>query len=77
MHSFEVLLGYESVDRPTFSTLLRSTPSYPNETSLLNTPQITSNVPLLNITCGTGHNQSYCNISMKNGSNVIISKYDL
>ena len=33
MHSFEVLLGYESVDRPTFSTLLRSTPSYPNEIS--------------------------------------------
>jgi hypothetical protein len=28
MHSFEVSLGYESVDRTTFSTL-----SYPNETS--------------------------------------------
>jgi hypothetical protein len=41
MHSFEVLLGYESVDRTTFSTclarfienVLRSTLSYPNETS--------------------------------------------
>ena len=44
MHSFEVSLGYESVDRTTFSTwsaslprfienVLRSTLSYPNETS--------------------------------------------
>ena len=41
MHSFEVSLGYESVDRTTFSTwlprfienILRSTLSYPNETS--------------------------------------------
>ena len=40
MHSFEVSLGYESIDRTTFSTLphfienvLRSTLSYPNETS--------------------------------------------
>ena len=41
MHSFEVSLGYESVDRTTFSTMrrgiienvLRSTLSYPNETS--------------------------------------------
>jgi hypothetical protein len=43
MHSFEVSLGYESVDRTT------------------------SMWPL--------HNQSYCNISMKNGSNVIIKKH--
>ena len=35
MHSFEVSLGYLSVDRTTFSTwsVLRSTLSYPNETS--------------------------------------------
>ena len=39
MHSFEVSLEYESVDRTTFSTwsaienVLRSTLSYPNETS--------------------------------------------
>jgi hypothetical protein len=39
MHSFEVSLGYESVDRTTFSTwifienVLRSTLSYSNETS--------------------------------------------
>ena len=39
MHSFEVSLGYESIDRTTFSTspfienVLRSTLSYPNETS--------------------------------------------
>ena len=40
MNSFEVSLGYESVDRTTFSTcsaslknVLRSTLSYPNETS--------------------------------------------
>jgi hypothetical protein len=36
MHSFEVSLGYESVDRTTFSTwenVVRSTLSYPNETS--------------------------------------------
>ena len=37
MHSFEVSLGYESVDRTTFSTfienVLRSMLSYPNETS--------------------------------------------
>jgi len=41
MHSFEVSLGYESVDRSTFSmklprfieNVLRSTLSYPNETS--------------------------------------------
>ena len=37
MHSFEVPLGYESVDRSTFSmkrgNVLRSTLSYPNETS--------------------------------------------
>ena len=37
MHSFEVSFGYESVDRTTFSILhehvLRSTLSYPNETS--------------------------------------------
>ena len=36
MHSFEVSLGHESVDRTTFSTcenVLRSTLSYPNETS--------------------------------------------
>jgi hypothetical protein len=39
MHSFEVSLGYESVDRSTFSMALhvenvvRSTLSYPNETS--------------------------------------------
>ena len=36
MHSFEVSFGYESVDRTTFSTwienVLRSTPSYSNET---------------------------------------------
>jgi hypothetical protein len=39
MHSFEVSLGYESVDRSTFSIALhvenvvRSMLSYPNETS--------------------------------------------
>ena len=42
MHSFEVSLGYECVDRTTFSkealprfieNVLRSTLSYPNETS--------------------------------------------
>jgi len=39
MHSFEVSLGYESVDRSIFSmkryveNVLRSTLSYPNETS--------------------------------------------
>ena len=38
MHSFEVSLGYESVDRTTFSTwsaenVPQSTLSYPNETS--------------------------------------------
>ena len=38
MHSFEVSLGYESVDRTTFSTcfienVLRSTLSYPNDAS--------------------------------------------
>ena len=39
MHSFEVSLGYESVDRTTFSmkrgieNVLQSTLSYPNETS--------------------------------------------
>jgi hypothetical protein len=40
MHSFEVSLGYESVDRSTFSmvalhveNVVRSTLSYPNETS--------------------------------------------
>ena len=39
MHSFEVSLGYESIDQTTFSTVrfiknvLRSMLSYPNETS--------------------------------------------
>jgi hypothetical protein len=35
MHSFEVSLGYERVDRTTFfiENVLRSTLSYPNETS--------------------------------------------
>jgi hypothetical protein len=38
MHSFEVYLGYESVDRSIFSmkhveNVVRSTLSYPNETS--------------------------------------------
>ena len=34
MHYFEVSMGYESVDRSTFSmNVLRSTLSYPNETS--------------------------------------------
>ena len=38
MHSFEVSLGYESVDRTTLlprfiENVLRSTLSYPNETS--------------------------------------------
>ena len=42
MHSFEVSLGYESIDRTTFSmkrstlhveNVVRSTLSYPNETS--------------------------------------------
>ena len=54
MHSFEVSLGYESVDRTTFSTwsaenVLQSTLSYPNETSkeciqfLNETPTIAEN----------------------------------
>ena len=34
MHSFEVSLGYESVDETRFiENVLRSTLSYPNETS--------------------------------------------
>jgi hypothetical protein len=56
MHSFEVSLGYESVDRTTFST-------WSGFIGMWNISFIIM-WPL--------HKQSYCNISMKNGSNVII-----